>query len=271
MTDLRRKGVSKVKKYKLWDYKHCLKLTFTLASDTTLNFKKKDGKATEETQERLKRRAKAKVLEYALCNDWQYFFTQTINGSRWDRSATDTINKIKKTLKNCGIKYLLCVDRHKDGALHLHGLINVSSDRLKDSGVTAINKTTKERQPVFNLLPTTKYGYNSCFEIKTNKIEDKIKIAHYISGYITKDNNQEFKHRYFASKGLSNKSEIYIENKAINEYIANNGLIPDYESKYSSIYNLSPTELPYIPIISQEKQKSINDLKELFGNLVKVI
>jgi hypothetical protein len=243
-----------------------------LTSDNSHNFfKQKQGKASEETQERLKRRAKAKVLEYALCNDWQYFFTQTINGSRWGRTAPETIKKIRKTLKNCGIKYLLCVDRHKDGALHLHGLINVSKDRLKDSGVTAINKTTQERQTVFNLIPTQKYGFNSCFEIRTNTHEDKIKIARYISEYITKDNNQEFKHRYFASKGLETKSEIYVEKNEIIEYIAKNGLIPDYQGKYTNVYKVSPTELNYIPIISQDKQKSIKDLKELFGNLVKVI
>jgi hypothetical protein len=166
---------------------------------------------------------------------------------------------------------LLCLDRHKDGALHLHGLINVSTDRLKDSGVTALNKTTQERQPVYNLIPTQKYGFNSCFEIKANTIEDKIKIARYISEYITKDNKQEFKHRYFASKGLVTKSEIYVEKNEIIEYIAKNGLIPDYQGKYSNVYKVSPTELNYIPIISQDKQKSIKDLKELFGNLVKVI
>jgi hypothetical protein len=166
---------------------------------------------------------------------------------------------------------LLCVDRHKDGALHLHGLINVSKDRLKDSGVTAINKTTQERQTVFNLIPTQKYGFNSCFEIRTNTHEDKIKIARYISEYITKDNNQEFKHRYFASKGLVTKSEIYVEKNEIIEYIAKNGLIPDYQGKYSNVYKVSPTELNYIPIISQEKQKSIKELKELFGDLVKVV
>jgi hypothetical protein len=155
--------------------------------------------------------------------------------------------------------------------LHLHGLINVSTDRLKDSGVTALNKTTQEKQPVFNLIPTQKYGFNSCFEIKTNKVEDKIKIAHYISGYITKDNNREFKQRYFASKGLLTKSEIYIEKNEITDYIVNNGLLPDYEDKYTKVYNVSPTELTYIPIITQEKQKSIKNLKELFGDLVKVI
>jgi predicted Zn-ribbon and HTH transcriptional regulator len=260
----------KKKDYKLYHYKQIMKITCTWAKDTSINFKKKGLQACEETKKRLKRRAKAKVLEYALCNDWQYFFTQTIDGSRWDRSASDTINKIKRTLQQANIKYLLCVDRHKDGALHLHGLINVSKDRLINSGVTALNKTTKQKQPVFNLLTTQKYGFNSCFEIITNSIEDKIKIAYYVASYITKDDNSSFNHRYFASNGLETKTQIPINQNDIVDYIEKNGLIPDYKNDYTSIYTLLPYELDYISKTAQNQYQIMTKLRNMFGNIVKV-
>src|SRR5690554_640329 len=251
--------------YKLYDYSLMLKLIRGNFEDKSVNFVK-TGKPKQATEERLKRRAKAKVLEYALCNDWQYFFTQTIS-SELDRFEKENLNKIRRSLRNAGIIYLLCVDRHKNGALHLHGLIkNVKKERLKDSGVKALNKHTKKKQPVYNLKLTEKYGFNSLFEIVGNNQEQRIKIAHYVAGYITKDNNREFKQRYFVSKGLKTKERIYLSDKYLNDYIRNTGLLPDYTNNYVDIFNLPLDELNYMSKKQKKQAKAISDIVKMFGS-----
>ena len=256
--------------YRLYDYKLFLKLIRGNFRDNSANFVR-TGNPTDETKERLKRRAKSKVLEYALCNEWQYFYTQTISSNR-DRFDKENINKIRKTLNNASIKYLLCVDRHKDGALHLHGLLmNVPNNKLTDSGIKAFNKHTKRKQPIYNLKPTEKYGFNSLFEITTNDIEQRVKIAYYVSNYITKDNNSEFKQRYFVSQGLKTKEEIYLSDKYLRDYIANTGLIPDYKNEYTDIFILPPEELKYISEEELIKDQIIKKAIAIFGDIVNVI
>lgn len=255
--------------YKLYDYSLVLKLIRGNFKDKRVNFIK-IGKLSEATEERLKRRAKSKVLEYALCNEWQYFFTQTIS-SKLDRSDKENLNKIKRTLRDAGIKYLLCVDRHKDGALHLHGLLkNVEREKLKDSGVKALNKHTKAKQSVYNLKLTEKYGFNSLFEITANNLEQRVKIAYYVAGYISKDNNREYKQRYFVSKGLKKKQEIYLSDKYLNDYIGNTGLIPDYQNDYVDIFNLPPHELNYMSKKEKMQAQIIANIISLFGDIVKI-
>lgn len=251
--------------YRLYDYKLVLKLIRGNFKDNSVNFNK-TGDPCDATEERLKRRSKAKVLEYSLCNDWQYFFTQTISSER-DRFDKENLNKIRRSLKNVGIKYVLCVDRHKNGALHLHGLIkNVDKKRLKDSGVKALNKHTKEKQPIYNLRLTEKYGFNSLFEIARDiNQEQRIKIAHYVAGYISKDNNREFKQRYFASKGLKTKKRIYLSDRYLNDYTRDTGLIPDYSNNYVDIYNLPPYELNYISKEEKKQAQIISKIIDMFG------
>jgi hypothetical protein len=256
-------------KYKLYDFSVILKLVKGNFKDNSVNLIR-TGKPKKETQERLKRRAKSRVMEYALCNEWQYFFTQTISSAR-DRYDKENIKKIRRTLSDAGIKYLLCIDRHKDGALHLHGLLkNVEKEKIRDSGVKALNKQTNEKQSVYNLKLTEKYGFNSLFEITANNPEQRVKIANYVSAYITKDNNREFKQRYFVSEGLNKKQEIYISNEYLNDYIAKNGLLPDYKNDYVDIYILPPYELDYISEKEKNQSQIITELRSIFGNLVKV-
>lgn len=255
--------------YKLYDYSLVLKLIRGNFNGKSSNFIK-TGNPTTATEERLKRRAKAKVLEYALCNEWQYFFTQTIASNR-DRYDKENLNKIRRSLTDAGIKYLLCVDRHKDGALHLHGLLkNVEKERLKDSGIKALNKHTKEKQSVYNLKLTEKYGYNSLFEITANNPEQRVKIANYVAGYITKDNNREFKQRYFVSQGLNKKEEIYMSDKYLSDYVRNTGLLPDYQDNYVDIFNLPSHELNYMSKKQKKQAQIISNIIDMFGDVVKV-
>lgn len=148
-------------------------------------------------------RARSKVRELAYCNEWQYFFTGTLDPSKCDRYDLPTF------IKNLGywvgnynkkysvkLKYLLVPEQHKDGAYHMHGLLN----GVKPESLTK-NKYGYLDMPYYQ----QRFGYISLDPIRSHE-----KTCNYITKYITKEQgctNVGFgKHRYYASRGLQ-KSE----------------------------------------------------------------
>lgn len=149
-------------------------------------------------------RIKSKIRDYALMNDFQFFYTQTIN-SNFDRFNLEEFKKlILKKFKaykriNKDFIYLIIFEKHKNGAYHLHGLIgNVGVDLHKNSN------------GYDTLEFFTDIGFNSL-----SKIKDKDRVANYILKYISKDiSKTNSGYSYFHSKGLKlpTKDEIYVDN-----------------------------------------------------------
>lgn len=111
---------------------------------------KKPAKVSkEERGERtdILKRAKDKVFDIAFSNEWAYFLTITFNGSEYDFSNADFVKKklrrwLENQVKRKDMKYLLIPERHKNGGIHCHALINDCFDMV-DSGtrlVTGYNK-----------------------------------------------------------------------------------------------------------------------------------
>lgn len=157
------------------------------------------GEANEEKLDNNISRAKSKVLEYAMCNNWQYFITLTINPKKYDRKdlkkykkdLTQFIRDERKRIK-ADIKYLLIPEKHKDGNWHMHGLIKgIPEDELKENehGYKDWNRYRK------------KFGY-----VSVDKIKSEEAVAKYITKYITKDlvnTVKELEHNlYYVSQGL---------------------------------------------------------------------
>ncbi len=156
-------------------------------------------------------RAKSKINEYALCNDWDYFVTFTLDKEKYNRYD---LSKFKKDLseflhnynKRCDdldkVKYILVPEQHNDGAWHMHGLIK--GIKKKD---IVVNRNGYLTWKQYN----DKFGYMSM-----DKIRDKDKVSSYILKYITKDsakNVTELNARlYYASKGLNTAELIFRSN-----------------------------------------------------------
>lgn len=144
-------------------------------------------------------RAKSKVRELAFCNEWEYFVTLTLDGTKQDRHDLDGyIKDLGVWIGNYNKKYrtklvyLLIPEQHKDGAYHLHGLLHgVSADSL-----------VKNR---FGYLDMPYYAARFGF-ISLSKVKDRKKTASYITKYVAKAFGQTqiglFKHTYYRSKGL---------------------------------------------------------------------
>lgn len=99
--------------------------------------------------DRAQRRARNAVRDLALSNDFRYFVTFTLNAERVDRYDVRAITKklnawLDNRVRRDGLAYVLVPERHKDGALHFHGLVNAALP-VTDSGTIDRGKGKPQR------------------------------------------------------------------------------------------------------------------------------
>lgn len=184
------------------------------------------GKVNDEKLTNNISRAKSSVYELALCNNWTYFITLTLDSKKYNRYNLDKyikdlgqfIRDQRKKYKT-DIKYLLIPEQHKDGAWHMHGFIEgLPPKALKNNpnGYMDWNDYSK------------KFGYCSI-----DLIKDKNRASAYITKYISKDFNKSVKKlnakMYYSSRGLK-KAEL-IKEGLLNGQLSN----PDYIGEYATI------------------------------------
>ena len=144
-------------------------------------------------------RSKRNVLEIAYCNNWDWFGTFTFDKQKTkDRyNVQQTMKEFRLWLNNFKkryapeLKYLLVPELHKDGAVHVHGLLSGIPDAYLKSYTEYSTQeiidndwTTLAMQGYYNLIPYyTKFGRNSFGEIKSNEA-----TAFYVSKYDCRNN-----------------------------------------------------------------------------------
>ena len=100
------------------------------------------AKNPERSMEESCRRAKAKVMDLACCNQFDYMITLTVNGELLDRYDPDAVyDKLRTFLSNAakrhGLRYVLVPEFHQKRdyeqrpAIHLHGLCSVGTLEVK--------------------------------------------------------------------------------------------------------------------------------------------
>lgn len=159
----------------------------------------KGGATSTEKEDCNLYRAKSKVREIALCNDWEYFVTLTLDKRKQDRHDLDWyIRDLGVWIGNYNKKYrtkllyLLIPEQHKDGAYHLHGLFRgVAPESLIK------NKYGYLDMPYY----AQRFGY-----ISLSPVRDGKRTASYITKYVAKAFGHTqiglFKHTYYRSRGL---------------------------------------------------------------------
>ena len=174
----------------------------------------KDGETRCDSQ----KRAKDSIYDIIAMNrdSFTHFITLTFNPEKLDsKSPKDVKKAVQRFLKNKverdGLKYLFIPELHKDGKIHLHGLVS-NGLRMVDSGTRKAEgyekplkiETLKRKgipisdcKVVYN-LPQWKYGYSTAEEI--SGITEM--IFGYITKYITKDLTKIFGNFYLAGGEL---------------------------------------------------------------------
>lgn len=113
---------------------------------------KKDGSENEDAnRERAARRARAEVRDIALCTPFTQFVTLTLSADSVDRYDMAAITRklntwLSNQVQRRGLAYVLVPERHRDGAIHFHGLFNDALER-SDSGTIIRAEGGKPRKP----------------------------------------------------------------------------------------------------------------------------
>lgn len=136
-------------------------------------------------------RARRMVLEYALCNDWDWFCTLTLDPDKWNRFDLTGWHKAfmqwirDERKKGHDINFVLVPEKHQDGAWHAHGLFKgdvplVSFRELAQEGVNLPDKLI--HGDFFNWQAyQQKFGFCSF-----GKIRNQVAVAFYVTKYISK-------------------------------------------------------------------------------------
>lgn len=171
-------------------------------------------------------RARSMVLQYALCNSWDYFFTGTLDRAKMDRYDLDVFaSRLMQFIRDKRKKYqakfqvLLVPERHKDGAWHIHGLVS----GLPGSALSAFVPPAPKHLIDHGFLNwpdyMDKFGFCSLAPIR-----DPVATAFYITKYVSKDLSRRAsdlgKHLYFHSRPLKHAekaSDVYLYNQQLEE------------------------------------------------------
>lgn len=162
------------------------------------------------------KRAKDQIFDLVLNNEFEYFFTGTINPEKYDsKSPSDLLKPVQQWLKDMvkryGLHYVMIAEYHKKGGIHFHGCLNsdkplkmeysgtklykgykkpVSDDKAAKRGLT-------DGRDVYN-LKSWSFGFTTCIKL----VGDRMNTAFYITKYITKDCKKIFGRFFWHSQNL---------------------------------------------------------------------
>jgi hypothetical protein len=135
-------------------------------------------------------RTKSKILEYSLCNEWEYFFTGTIDSTKFNRFNLDKFYKsLSKFFNNYNrdkktkLEYLLIPEQHKNFAWHFHGFMKgiEKKDLISFTKLDYVPINLKLNHYLNFPKYSKKFGYCSLGKIKKREA-----CAKYMTKYISK-------------------------------------------------------------------------------------
>lgn len=164
------------------------------------------GKAVENSPvsesgaDRARRRARSAVRDIARANKFTYFVTLTLDPEKIDRHDVEEITRklnawLSNQVQRRGLCYVLVPERHKDGAVHFHGLFNEALP-VKFSGVK------QKGRKVFN-LPSWTLGFTTAIRLY-GKYE---KAVSYVCKYIGKQ-SEKIGGRWYYSGGALHRPVV---------------------------------------------------------------
>lgn len=203
------KGVYKVVKFKRSN-------GIKFGGDEEEKIEIKEGENNQKKLQNNISRAKGQILQLALCNDWEYFFTGTLDKEKYNRFDLEKYQKdLSQWFRNQGkkwntkIDYMFVPEEHEDGAWHTHGLLRGINDSMLSTfriGEAPI-KLIKKGYLNYNDYQK-KFGY-----ISLGKVKSEVAIAFYITKYISKSitaNSMELGTRsFYSSINLKRATPIY--------------------------------------------------------------
>jgi hypothetical protein len=171
-------------------------------------------------------RAQDNFYGYALSNQWKYFFTYTFDKTKVDRYDDDEVISLWSTFRRKAqredpdIKILAIKERHEDGALHFHGLMNTDKDFLLKPHYdkNGVWKLSKCGDPLFE-FDLWNYGLHTLAVLPKDGNHDR--VVNYMITYVTKQGNTGFgKKRFFRTHNLKFKEHFITNSTEARDIIA---------------------------------------------------
>lgn len=229
--------------YKITMYKQTWRAGYEAIEGDTDDKQGAGKKNTAGNEKKLKEslsRTRSTIFELALCNEWEWFVTLTLNPEYHDRKdLTRYKKKLTVWLKNynriheTNIRYLLIPEQHADGqSWHMHGLlVGLPKEHLEEF-------TIQEKLPSKMIIEIArgnklynwpayakKFGYVSLSKIRNIESTSRY-ITKYISKELAKTKIKLNDHLYYCSQGLKRAETIYqgpltkeLEEEYSNEYV----------------------------------------------------
>lgn len=217
-------------------------------------------------------RARSTIYELALCNDWEWFFTFTLDPAKYDRTDLKKFRKdlsrfIRnyRTKKKVDVKYLLVPEQHSDGeSWHMHGFLmglpesHLRLFRLDEHLPYYIRHKLSEGQAVYDWEPYhNKFGFCDIEPIRNLEA-----TAKYATKYIAKsmDNGviEMGGHLYYASQGLKRAvktAEGYVDHDLNITY--------EYENEYVKLKWFDGNEEPEQLIHSDHTAERLREKRKV--------
>lgn len=199
-------------------------LEVLLREEYGLSGKYKADKDEKGNAQRSKRRAKNRLFDLIMCNDFDCFVTLTLSSDKIDRNDyTAVIKKLSTYLDNRvrrnGLVYVGVPELHKKGGFHFHFLCNASALRLVDSGTVSCKGKKKpikcatadrygvpfeDRQTVYNIA-----DWSLGFTTAIMTYGERGAVANYIGKYITKSDSKICGRWYYSGGNLRKPVVVY--------------------------------------------------------------
>lgn len=198
-------------------------------------------------------RTRSKIFEIAMCNQFDYFVTLTLNKDKHDRydlnayiaSLGQFIRDYRKKT-GCNVQYLLIPEKHANGAYHMHGLLKGIKEKdkrlftLKDNIPEKIKNMIRDGRMIYNWVPyANKFGW-----VTLEKVRKVEAVSRYITKYIKKSVGTTVielnKKSYYCSRGLK-KAEVI--KKGTFPTLPENAPKFNYENDYIRIMDLNKEDL----------------------------
>ena len=193
-----------------------------------------------------------RVRDIVIMNDFTHFLTITFNPEEIDSFDVVTVRKklnqwLKHQVIRKGLQYVLIPELHKSGRIHAHALIN-DVFKLVDSG-----KRTKSGKVIYN-CPEWRYGFTTAIPLD----DQKIRVANYVTKYITKGSDKIFGKYFWSSKNIQREPHVILTDTDFNAVNAevfqplafNDNLQFKYESNFMYL-----ADVPKCPLLAECKRK----------------
>lgn len=209
--------------------------------------------ASDEPREDNLKRAKEKIFDIVLLNDFKYFITGTFaENENFDRTDPKEVIKpllqwLKHQTQRLGLQYVLTAERHHaSNGIHIHALVNdvlpltYSGRRLykgqawNEQDILKEQKSFERYKMIYN-IDNWRFGYSTAIPCDNNKL----RLARYITKYITKEDKKVFGKYYWSSKNIVREPKVILTRTDFKE-VMNEDFTPagtSYRFKYDAFFN----------------------------------